>query len=81
MAATAGNGEIAGGAILVVLVLLYVVFDLECALLLGCFVPLPAALVSFDFVFLSLVVLILGIMLLAVGAIRRARSHLPSRIV
>lgn len=81
MATTPGNREIAGGAVLVVLVLLYVVFDLECGLLLGCFLSFPALLVSFDGVFLALVVLLLGIMLLAAGAIRRARSRLPSYIV
>jgi hypothetical protein len=78
---TPGNREIAFGAILIVLILLYVVFDLECRLLLGCFLSLPALLVGFDAIFLSLVVLILGLMLLAAGSIRRARSRLPSPIV
>jgi NADH:ubiquinone oxidoreductase subunit 3 (subunit A) len=79
---TLGNREIALGAILVVFILLYVVFDLECSLLLGCYFSfLPAVLVGFDGIFLSLIVLLLGIMLLAAGAIRRARSRLPSHIV
>jgi hypothetical protein len=78
---TLGNREIAAGGLLMALVLLYVVFDLECAVLLGCFYAFPAFLVGFDAIFLSLVVLILGIMLLAAGAIRRARARLPSYIV
>jgi hypothetical protein len=81
VAATPGNREIAVGAVLVALVLLYVVFDLECRLLLGCFVTLPAMLVDFDGILVSLVVLLLGIMLLAAGAVRRARARLPSYIV
>jgi hypothetical protein len=69
------------GAVLLALILLYIVFDLECSLLLGCFIPFPAMLTGFDAIFLSLVVLLLGIMLIAAGAIRRARSRLPSYIV
>lgn len=79
--ATLGNREIAAGATLVALVLMYVVFDLECSALLGCFVAFPAFLVSFDAIFLSLIVLLLGIMFLVAGAVRRARSRLPSHIV
>ena len=81
VARTLGNREIAIGAILVVLVLLYVVFDLECALLLGCYFSLPAVLVGFDGIFLSLLFLLIGIMLIAAGAVRRARALLPARIV
>ena len=81
MTRTLGNREIAAGAILVVLVLIYVVFDLDCAVLLGCYFSLPAVLVGFDAIFLSLVILLLGIMLIAAGAVRRARSNLPSPIV
>jgi hypothetical protein len=76
-----GSREIVAGAVLVMLVLLYVVFDLECSLLVGCFFAFPTFLVGFDAVFLSLVVLLLGIMLIAAGAVRRARSRLPSYIV
>lgn len=65
---------------LVALILLYAVFGLECASLFGCYVTLPTLLLGFDAVFLSLVVLLLGIMLLAAGAVRRARSRLPSYI-
>jgi cell division protein FtsX len=79
--AALGSREIAAGAILVALVLLYVVFDLECSSLLGCFYTFPSFLVGFDAIFLSLVVLLLGIMLMATGAMRRARSRLPARIV
>jgi hypothetical protein len=81
MATTPGNREIALGAILLALILLYIVFDLECSLLLGCYLPFPAVLTGFDAIFLSLVVLLLGIMLIAAGAVRRARSRLPSYIV
>ncbi len=81
MPRTLGNREIVTGAVLVVLVLIYVAFDLECALLLGCYVSLPALLVGFDAIFLSLVILLLGIMLIAAGAVRRARYNLPSPIV
>ena len=81
VARTLGNREIAIGAILVALVLLYVVFDLECALLLGCYFSFPAVLVGFDGIFLSLLVLLIGIMLIAAGAVRRARALLPARIV
>ena len=65
---------------LVALILLYAVFGLECANLFGCYVTLPTLLLGFDAVFLSLVVLLLGIMLLAAGAVRRARARLPSYI-
>jgi hypothetical protein len=81
MATTPGNREIGFGAFLVVLILLYVVFDLECGLLLGCFLPLPVILVGFDAIFVALVVLMLGIMLMGAGAMRRARARLPSYIV
>jgi len=81
MAPTPGNGAIAAGAVLVALVLLYVIFGLECAGLLGCFVPLPAVLLGFDAVFLALVILLGGIMLVAAGTVRRARSRLPAYIV
>lgn len=81
MATTPGNREIALGAVLVVLVLLYIAFDLECSLLLGCPVAFPAVLGGFDAVFLSLVILLVGVMLIAAGAVRRARSRLPSYIV
>jgi NADH:ubiquinone oxidoreductase subunit 3 (subunit A) len=82
VATTPGNREIAIGAVLVALILLYVVFDLECALLLGCYFSFfPAFLVGFDGIFVSLIVLLLGIMLLAAGAVRRARYRLPSYIV
>lgn len=81
MASTPGNGEIGVGAFLVTLILLYVVFDLECAILLGCWIVFPVVLGGFDAVFVALVVLVLGVMLIAAGAIRRARSRLPSYIV
>ncbi|MGC2289090.1 MAG: hypothetical protein WA688_04460 [Thermoplasmata archaeon] len=81
MATTPGNREIALGALLLALVLLYLVFDLECALLLGCFVAFPVLLVGFDAIFLALVILLLGVMLIAAGAVRRARSQLPAYIV
>jgi hypothetical protein len=82
VATTLGNREIALGGILVALVLLYVIFDLECALLLGCYFSfLPAFLVGFDGIFLSLIVLLFGVMLLAAGAVRRARARLPAHIV
>ncbi len=81
MASTPGNGAIATGAVLIVLILLYIVFDLECSVLLGCYVAFPAVFVGFDATFLSLIVLLLGVMLLAAGAIRRARSRLPTHIV
>jgi hypothetical protein len=81
MVRTLGNREIAIGAVLVAVVLLYVVFDLECGFLLGCYFSLPAVLVGFDGIFLSLLVLLIGIMLLAAGAVRRARARLPSHIV
>lgn len=80
MARTPGNIEIGIGAVLVALILLYVVFGPECSGLLGCYVALPGLLLGFDAVFLSLVVLLLGIMLLAAGAVRRARSRLPQYI-
>lgn len=79
--ATPGNGSIAAGAVIIALVLLYVVFGLECASLLGCFVSLPGILLGFDAIFLSLVILLGGIMLLAAGAIQRARARLPKYIV
>jgi hypothetical protein len=79
--ATPGNGSIAAGAVLVAFILLYAVFGLECSALLGCYVTLPAILLGFDAVFLALVVLVLGIMLITAGAIRRARSRLPAYIV
>jgi NADH:ubiquinone oxidoreductase subunit 3 (subunit A) len=81
MATTPGNREIGLGAFLVALILLYVVFDLECRLLLGCFVSLPVILVGFDAIFVALVVLLLGVMLIGAGAVRRARARLPSYIV
>lgn len=76
-----GSAEIGTGAILVAIVLLYVIFDLECSALLGCFFTFPTFLVGFDAIFLSLVILLLGLMLVAAGAVRRARSRLPSYIV
>ena len=81
MASTPGNGAITVGAVLIALILLYIVFDLECSYLLGCYLPFPAVSVGFDATFLSLIVLLLGVMLLAAGAIRRARSRLPAHIV
>jgi len=78
---TPGNREIAVGGIFTALILLYVAFVLECSLLLGCFVPLPGVVTGFDAVFLALVLLLVGIMLIAAGAIRRARSRLPAHIV
>ena len=79
--ATPGNGAIAAGAVLVALVLLYVIFGFECGALLGCFVSLPAILLGFDAVFLALILLLGGIMLMAAGAVQRARSRLPAHIV
>jgi len=79
--ATPGNGAIAAGAVLVALVLLYVIFGFECDALLGCFVSLPAILLGFDAVFLALILLLGGIMLMAAGAVQRARSRLPAHIV
>ena len=79
--ATPGNGSIAAGAVLVALVLLYVVFGLECSVLLGCYVTLPSFFLGFDAIFLSLIVLVLGIMLIVAGAVRRARARLPAYIV
>jgi hypothetical protein len=79
--ATPGNGSIAAGAVLVALVLLYVVFGLECVALLGCYVTMPSILLGFDATFLALIVLVLGIMLIAAGAVRRARARLPAYIV
>jgi hypothetical protein len=76
-----GNREIAAGAILLVMILLYLVFDLECTLLLGCFFQFPSWLVTFDAVFLALLLLVIAIMLLAAGAVRRARASLPTHIV
>jgi hypothetical protein len=77
--AALGSKEIAAGAVLIVLFLLYLVFDLGCSFALGCYYSFPAFLTSFDGIFLSLVVLLLGIMLLAAGLVRRMRSRLPTR--
>lgn len=79
--ATPGNGSIAGGAIFVVLVLLYVVFGLDCSALLGCYVTLPAVLLGFDAIFLALILLLVGVMLIAAGTVRRMRASLPRYIV
>ncbi|MFZ0830486.1 MAG: hypothetical protein WCB18_03445 [Thermoplasmata archaeon] len=79
--ATPGNGAIAAGAVLIAFVLLYAVFGFECGALLGCFVSLPSVLLGFDAVFLALILLLGGIMLMAAGAVRRARSRLPAYIV
>ncbi|MCI4353568.1 MAG: hypothetical protein L3K14_09360 [Thermoplasmata archaeon] len=81
MAGTPGNAEIGVGAFLLALVLLYVAFGVECGALLGCFVALPGAFFTFDAIFLGLIVLLVGVMLLAAGAIRRARARLPAHIV
>ena len=81
MSSTPGNAEISFGAVLIALVLLYVIFGLECGLILGCVVTLPAVLVTFDAIFLALIILLAGVMLIAAGAIRRARARLPAYIV
>ena len=79
--ATPGNASIAVGAVLVVLTVTYIVFGLECAILLGCYVSLPAILLGLQAIFLSLVVLLAGLMLVGAGAVQRARARLPKYIV
>jgi sulfite exporter TauE/SafE len=78
---TPGNAEVGVGGLLMGLFLLYLLFGLECGLWGVCFVALPVSFRSFDAIFLSLIVLVLGIMLVAMGGVRRARARLPSRIV
>lgn len=79
--ATPGSASIAVGAVLVVLTVFYILFGLECALFLGCYVTLPAFLLGLQAIFLSLVVLLAGLMLVGAGAVQRARSRLPKHIV
>lgn len=69
------------GAGLMALVLLYVAFGLDCGVLLGCVVTLPGVFFTFDAILLALIVLLVGVMLIGAGAIRRARSRLPAYIV
>ena len=67
--------------VLVLLVLLYVVFGFECSILLGCYVTLPATLLTFDALFVALIVLLAGLMLVTAGAVQRSRAQLPKHIV
>lgn len=79
--ATPGSGSLAAGAVLVCLTVLYIIFGLECALLVGCYVTLPSFLLGLQAVFIALVVLLAGLMLIAAGAVQRARARLPKYIV
>lgn len=81
MVSVPGNREIAGGGALFLVLLLYFVFDVECALLLGCFYTFPSWLGTFDAVFVALLLLVVAMMMIGVGALRRARSRLPPHIV
>ncbi|MCI4348217.1 MAG: hypothetical protein L3J97_06340 [Thermoplasmata archaeon] len=81
MTGTSGNAEIGVGAVLMALILVYVAFGLECNVLLGCIVTLPGIFTTFDAILLALIVLLVGVMLIGAGAIRRARSRLPAYIV
>ena len=76
-----GSGPITAGTLLVGLSLLYVVLIPECASLFGCVFRVPALFYGFDGVMAGLIGLLVGVMLLAMGGLLRARARLPSRIV
>jgi hypothetical protein len=80
MTSTPGNGPIGVGAFLVALSLLDVVFVTECAALLGCYLPLPSIFSGFDATLGGLFLMLVGVMLVVLGAVLRARALLPRRL-
>lgn len=81
MARVPGTGAISVGLFLFVVGILFVVLVPECSVLFGCPLALPAIFYTFSAALLGFLIILVGVMLIATGAIVRARARLPRRIV